>query len=271
MLEAWPLARLVELPGDGAQIRDKRGLRLGARGVIRCPQDRGWVNRRDRRHADGSRHHFAAVLGHPERRAEERLRCGGSHQDDEPRPDRIYLGLEPRPARAHLLAVRLLVQPALAAAHPAEVLDRVGHVHARAFDAGFGEPLVQETARRADKRFALDVLAVTGLLADEHQRGLAGALPEDRLRRVLPEAAPATPFGRAAQAVEIVVCGTYSSAPIFIGKRAEVSPTRHPKAPDLEAGRSGILRRPPICGTFGVQGRAFSASSARMVLQRRMW
>ena len=67
------------------------------------------------------------------------------------------------------------MDPALAPRLVAEVLDRVGDVDVVAGDAGPLEAPVEHRAGGADERVALDVLAVAGLLADEHQRARARA------------------------------------------------------------------------------------------------
>ena len=61
------------------------------------------------------------------------------------------------------------------------------------------EPLVQDAPRRTHERVALDVLAVAGLLADQHQPGVARALAEHRLGGVLPELARSALLDRLAQ------------------------------------------------------------------------
>jgi hypothetical protein len=61
------------------------------------------------------------------------------------------------------------------------VLHRVGHVDARAVEAGLGEGAVEELAGRADEGVAGEVLVVAGLLADEDQLGVGGAFTEDGL------------------------------------------------------------------------------------------
>src|SRR5688500_11558966 len=50
---------------------------------------------------------------------------------------------------------------------PLEVLDHVGHVGARAVDAGLAQRPVEELPRRAHERTARQVLVVAGLLAHE--------------------------------------------------------------------------------------------------------
>lgn len=125
----------------------------------------------------------------PEVRAHDRLGGGRAEEDDRARPDRLDLGFQPRPARAHLGGGRLLVQAPLAAADPAEVFDGVRDVDAGAVDPGLTERLVEQPAGRADERFAAQVLLVARLLAHEHDPRMPVALPENGLRRVLPQVA----------------------------------------------------------------------------------
>ena len=70
-----------------------------------------------------------------------------------------------------------LVEPALAARLELEVLHRVGYVHARAIDAGFGERPVEELSRRADERTPCEIFLVAGLLPHEHHRSAPGKVP----------------------------------------------------------------------------------------------
>ncbi len=48
---------------------------------------------------------------------------------------------------------------------------------------------MEHSPGRADERMPLAILAVAGLLANEHRRGTRAAFAEDRLRRVLVEVA----------------------------------------------------------------------------------
>ena len=103
------------------------------------------------------------------------------------------LGFEPRAAGRHLGPVRLLVDPALPARLPLEVLDRVRDVDGRAVDSGRLEGLVEQPPGGADERPPGAVLLVAGLLADEHRRRPARTLPEHGLRSDLPELAATAP------------------------------------------------------------------------------
>src|SRR5438046_6996379 len=100
------------------------------------------------------------MLRDPKRGAHQRLRRRGPEQHEQARLDRLDLRLEPGPAGSHLLAVRLFVEAALAAPREAEVLDGVGHIHARPLDAGSFESLVEDAAGRPDERLALDFLTI---------------------------------------------------------------------------------------------------------------
>ncbi len=108
-------------------------------------------------------------------------------------------GIEPRPAGRELGRARLLVDPALAASLPLEVLDRVRDVGELAVDSGRLEPLVENAPGRPDERLSGQILLVPGLLANEDDLGGAPALPEDGLRARLPEVARPAAGGRLAE------------------------------------------------------------------------
>src|SRR5262249_21547154 len=91
------------------------------------------------------------------------------------------------------------MNPFLAARFPLEVLDHVGHVNARAIDAGLLETLIEQSSRRADERSSLMIFLIAWLLADEEKIGGHRTLAEDRLRRAPPERAGAARGRRAAQ------------------------------------------------------------------------
>src|SRR6187551_1005906 len=75
---------------------------------------------------------------------------------------------------------RSLVEAPLATRAPLEVLHRVGDVDRLRRDRGLLQGTPQQGARRPDERLPLTVLAVSGLLTDEHQ---PGARPDPRRRR----------------------------------------------------------------------------------------
>src|SRR4051812_11636146 len=94
--------------------------------------------RRDERREVGLEE-LAALLGDAERLAEEALSRGRAETDHDPGSNVGDLCLQPRPARAHLVLVRLVVQAALArnmtGPLPLEVLDHVRDVNGLAIDA----------------------------------------------------------------------------------------------------------------------------------------
>jgi hypothetical protein len=98
-------------------------------------------------------------------------------------------GVEPRPARANLLHVRLFVNPALPSRLPLEVFDHVGEIHATPFDVRLYQSFVEHSTCRADEGSPLDVLSVAGLLTNEHDLGGPRALSEHGLRAGLPQIA----------------------------------------------------------------------------------
>jgi hypothetical protein len=144
------------------------------------------VNRGQHRNAERRGEHLTAALCHFECRAHHRLGGGGAEKNYQPRADHFDLGFEPGAAGAHVHLARLAVEPALAPPLEAEMLDHVREVDLRARNACRLEGFVQDAAGRPDERPALDVLAVTGLLADQHQARALAALSKHGLSRILP-------------------------------------------------------------------------------------
>src|SRR5438270_12895532 len=83
------------------------------------------------------------------------------------------------------------MDPALAPELVAEMLDRIGDVDVIASDPGALEPLVEDLAGRAHERVTLEVLAVAGLLSDQHQMCAPRALAHHGLGRPFPQVAGA--------------------------------------------------------------------------------
>jgi hypothetical protein len=99
---------------------------------------------------------------------------------------RLDLALEPLVAGVDLALRRGLVQAALAAQLPLEVLDRVGDIEVRAVHLGGLERAVEQPPGRADEGQALLVLLVAGLLAHQHDSCVRVPRAEHRLGRVRP-------------------------------------------------------------------------------------
>ena len=110
--------------------------------------------------------------------AEERLPGYRAQSHGDPRPDHRQLRFQPAAAGHDLGSVGALVDAALAAGLPFEVLDRVGDVGVGTLDAALAQGAIQEVAGRADERVALLVLLVPGLLADQGQERVRAALAE---------------------------------------------------------------------------------------------
>src|SRR3954451_21058811 len=153
----------------------------------------------------GRRLDEAAVPHDAEAGAQQRLRRHRTHQHEHAWRDLLDLGAEPRPARDHVRARRAVVEAPLAARLPAEVLDGVGEVDGIALDAGQLERRVEHVTRWSDEGMARHVLAIAGLLTDEHERRAGRTLTEDRLRRRRPELAAATARRRLPQLREPTV------------------------------------------------------------------
>jgi hypothetical protein len=81
------------------------------------------------------------------------------------------------------------MEAALAAPLPPKVLHHVGEIDLGTRDPSRLERVVENPPRRSDERMALDVLAVPGLLADEHEPRILLALATDGLRGLLPQIA----------------------------------------------------------------------------------
>src|SRR5690242_21535920 len=103
---------------------------------------------------------LAAPAADAEVAADHRLGGRRAETDEDARLDHRDLGVEPGPARDHLAPRRLLVDPALPARLPLEVLDDVRDVGGRAVDPGLAERTVEELPRGADERRSGTVLLV---------------------------------------------------------------------------------------------------------------
>src|SRR5215212_8944203 len=109
---------------------------------------------------------LAAFARDAELGAEERLSGCGAEADQDTRLDGLELAVQPDSAGGDLRRVRLLVDAALAARDPLEVLDGVRDVDRAAVDPRVLERLVEKLPGGPYERLAQFVLLVTGLLAD---------------------------------------------------------------------------------------------------------
>ena len=134
-------------------------------------------------------HHLAALPQNTEIARYQGLRSGRAKADDHLGTNPRNLGFEPRTARRDLPRVGLFMNPKLAALRRIEMFYDIGDVHLGAIDTSLLERVVEQLARRADERMALDVFSIAGLFADEHHFSPSRAFAEDRLRRTLPDVA----------------------------------------------------------------------------------
>src|SRR5687768_15385491 len=158
---------------DHLQVARKRFALLHAGRLVRLAEDRrGMDGGRDYRR-EVRVEQLAAMLGHSERAAEQRLGGRGAEQQERRRPDDLQLLFEPGLAGVDLEPLRRLVDAPAPALLELKVLDHVGQVGVRASDAGRLEPSVELAARRPDEGLADAVLPVARLLAYKHEpRGL---------------------------------------------------------------------------------------------------
>jgi hypothetical protein len=111
----------------------------------------------------------------------------------------VHLGFDPGGTCLDLLGLGRLVDPPLPARHPLEVLDHVRDVGVAPLDPGLVQRLVEDGAGGPDERLALPVLAIPGLLADQHGARALQSLAEDGLRRTLPQGTSPALLDRRAQ------------------------------------------------------------------------
>src|SRR5438270_3366436 len=96
----------IQRASDVGEVGGKRAALGLTRGVVGRAQDRGRVDRGGHDWRELGLEQLAALLGHAEARAEDRLRGGGAEEDDRLRLDHAQLLLEPRLARLDLEALR---------------------------------------------------------------------------------------------------------------------------------------------------------------------
>jgi hypothetical protein len=109
---------------------------------------------------------FAALLRDSHGPAQNRLRSRGSQAGDDSRLHGRDLGFEPRFACYHVPYGWLLVESALAAPDPLEMLDRVGDIDLPAWNAGLRQSLVEHSSCRTHEGTPLTIFLIAGLLAN---------------------------------------------------------------------------------------------------------
>jgi hypothetical protein len=129
---------------------------------------------------------------------DEGLGGGAAEGDDDLGFDLEDFREDPGFAVMDFLAAGFVVEPSFAAriGFPFEVFDGVGEIEVVAVEAGFLQGFVEQLPGGADEGATLEVLAVAGLFADEHDAGVAGAFASDGLGRAFPEGAEERRFRR---------------------------------------------------------------------------
>ena len=158
--------------------------------------------------------YFAALLRDAERAAEQGLSGRRSERYQQFGFDGLDLGIEPGTAGGDLACGRFLVDTALAARFPLEMLDGVGDVGFVAVDAGFFETAIEQESGGTDEGPAFNVFAIPRLFADKDEPRARPPFAEDGLRGMCVERASLTTPGGCRKAFQVVTgwekirCGT---------------------------------------------------------------
>ena len=154
----------------------------------------------------------AAVPGHPDLRPEDRAPGGGPERQQAGGPHRFDLGHQPRLAGLDLGGTWCLVQAALAPRRPLEVLHQRWSGRSRPHRCRRSRAPRRGPDRQVRRRARLRCPRGPRLLADQHQRRLAWAGAEDRLRGVPIERHPRQSAAARRRAFSERLSGTNSAA-----------------------------------------------------------
>lgn len=154
-----------------------------------------------------------------------------SKTENDPRLNRLDLGLKPRTTSPHLGGIRLLMESDLSRAHPFEMLHGVGHVNFFSWNSRPPEQFIEKSAGRTDERLSFQVLLISGLFSHKHQSRSSSSFSENRLSSLLIEIAGSAVLRRLLQTVQIFSVRRLSLR--FLFRRHEPSPLRvhtgHPR------------------------------------------
>lgn len=219
----WPLLWLLSL---GPLCRDiLRGyLEIGNQTGYFClfglglrhTKDRGGMNGR----RDGpvfSRKDLAAVLCEAKLQPQQILGGGRSEADNHLRLHGLNLHFEPGAAGRYFEGIRLFVEPHLAPWFPLEMLHCIGDVHFTAIDSGGLQAFIQEQPGRPDKRPALLIFTISGLLSYQKQVSVNPALAENGLGSSQIQIATVTLRGCHFEAAKTVVVGQVLQGRLGVG------------------------------------------------------
>src|SRR3712207_4503218 len=133
---------------------------------------------------------LAAVLGDPEVLVYDGLGGGATGAEDDLRPYRLHLSLEVDVAGPDLTRPRLAVLHASPLLDRCPALDDVREVDVLTSKTNCRKDVVEQLAGPPDERQPGGVLVLARPLADEHQRRIGIAGPEDRVRPAESQVAP---------------------------------------------------------------------------------
>jgi hypothetical protein len=153
---------------------------------------------------------FTALPRNSELTAQQSLRGRRSQADDQPRSHNRNLGIQPRTTGADLPGTRLGVKTPLSPRSPLEMLHHVGHVRGVPLDPDGLEP--QEPSGGPHERPSLNVFAIAGSLAHQHQGCPGRPLAKHRLSCVAEQVASLALRGASRRVRRLRVWGTNSRA-----------------------------------------------------------
>src|SRR6185437_2540817 len=146
----------------------------------------------DRRHdnwRDARSHPLAALLADTEVSAQQTLCRAGAQEHDNLWACHFNFGVKPGTAGADLECAGFLMNAALAARLPLEVLDDVCHINVIAVDTCGLQCLVEHSAGGPNKRAALNIFFVAGLLSHHEYSRVRVPFAKNSLRAALPQVA----------------------------------------------------------------------------------
>src|ERR1051325_7358886 len=131
------------------------------------------------------RQHLSTLPSDSKSGAEHRLRCCGTHCQDEVGLTDPKFRFQPWTTRCDFTRIRLLMNSAFPSRLPFEMFYGVGDINLRPIDSSFLERTVHDFASRTNKRLARDIFVVARLFADQHHRRTFGTVTEYGLGRSL--------------------------------------------------------------------------------------
>jgi hypothetical protein len=134
--------------------------------MIASAKNAGRMKRQQEAGTQGAGEKVPVLMDHGHLSADERLGSGSAETYDDLRLNRPKLRFKPGSAGHDFGRSGGLMTPMSAFQHESEVLHGIGHIELRTLEASLLQSLIQHLTGRADKRFAGEILLVTGLLTD---------------------------------------------------------------------------------------------------------